>query len=134
MGMLGLRRPASGRSLDGKQVALDDRDSLEMPGDRLSGRKAGHAGANNHGVTSCGICHRLPPGREYVKRDRKRISPHVRQMQLRWADQAYLIFFGAMVNGVTRFGSEPTARGQLNQVANSAQVTLTAMIAGPTNR
>jgi hypothetical protein len=62
------------------------------------------------------------------------MSQHVRPTQLRWVDQAYLIFFAAMVNGVTRFGSEPTARGQLNQVANSAQVTLTAMIAGPTNR
>jgi hypothetical protein len=53
---------------------------------------------------------------------------------LRWVDQAYPIFFGAMVNGITSFGSEPTTRGQLNQVANSAQITLTAMIAGPTNR
>jgi len=33
-----------------------------------------------------------------------------------------------------KFGSEPTTRGQLNQVADSAQITLTAMIAGPTNR
>jgi hypothetical protein len=48
--------------------------------------------------------------------------------------QAYLIFFGTMVNGVTSFGSKPTTRGQFNQVANSAQTTLTAMIAGPTNR
>jgi len=39
-----------------------------------------------------------------------------------------------MVNGITSFGSEPTTRGQLNQVANSAQITLSAMIAGPTNR
>jgi hypothetical protein len=85
-------------------------------------------------MTSCGICHRLPPGSEYVKRDRKRISRHIRPTQLRWVDQAYPIFFGAMVNGITRFGSEHTTRGQLNQVANSAQVALTSMIAGPTNR
>jgi hypothetical protein len=34
-----------------------------------------------------------------------------------------------MVNGVTGFGA--TTRGQLNQVAGSASITLTAMIAGP---
>jgi hypothetical protein len=61
-------------------------------------------------------------------------SAGVRPTQPRWVDQAYLIFFGAMVNGVTSFGSEPTTRGHLDQVANSAQVAPTAMIAGPTNR
>jgi hypothetical protein len=71
---------------------------------------------------------------EYVKRDRKRINRHARPTQLRWVDQAYPIFFGAMVNGITSFGSKPTTRGQLNQVANSAQITLTAMIAGSTDR
>jgi hypothetical protein len=30
-----------------------------MPGDRLSGRKAGHAGTNNDGMTSCRIWHLL---------------------------------------------------------------------------
>jgi len=39
-----------------------------------------------------------------------------------------------MVKGVTRFGSEPTTRGQFDQVANRAHVAPTAMIAGPTNR
>ena len=57
MGMLGLRRAASRRGLGGKHVPLDDRDFPEMPGDRLSGCKAGHAGANNHGMTSCRIWH-----------------------------------------------------------------------------
>jgi len=47
-------------------------------------------------------------------------------------NQAYLIFLGAMVNDVTSFGA--TTRGQLNRVANSAQVAPTAMTAGPTNR
>jgi len=69
MGMLGLRRAASGHGLGGKHVALDDRDFPEMPGDRLSRRKAGHAGANHHGVTSRKICHRLPPGRENVEQN-----------------------------------------------------------------
>ena len=59
MGMLGLRRAAPWRGLGGKHVPLDDRDFPEMPGDRLSGRKAGHAGANNHGMTSCKIWHVL---------------------------------------------------------------------------
>ena len=62
MGMLGLRRAASGRRLGGKHVPLDHRDLREMPGDRLSGRKAGHASANNHGMTSCMIWHVFLPG------------------------------------------------------------------------
>ncbi len=57
MGMLGLRRAASGRSVGGKHVPFDDRDFPEMPRDRLSGRKAGHAGANNHGMASAKIWH-----------------------------------------------------------------------------
>src|SRR5215216_1103111 len=72
MGMLGLRRAASGRGLGGKHVALDDRDFPEMPGDRLSGGKAGHAGANNHGMTSCNIWHVFLLGG-----DLKRINEHV---------------------------------------------------------
>ena len=114
-GMLALRRAASGRGLGGKHVPLDDRDFPEMPGDRLSGRKAGHAGANNHGMTSCKIWHVFLLGW-----DLKRINGHVRPTQLLRVNQAYLIFSGAMVNGVTSLGWEPTTRSQLNQVANSA--------------
>ena len=77
MGMLGLRRAASGRGLGENTSPLDDRDFPEMPGDRLSGRKAGHAGANNHGMTSCKIWHVF-----LLDRDRNRINRHIRPTQL----------------------------------------------------
>jgi hypothetical protein len=59
--MLALRRAAPWRGLGGQHVPLDDRDLREMPGNRLSGGKAGHAGANNHGMTSCKIWHVFLP-------------------------------------------------------------------------
>ena len=74
MGMLALRRAASGRGLGGKHVPLNDRDFPEMPGDRLSGRKAGHAGANNHGMTSCKIWHVFLLGG--IRTDQRTRAPH----------------------------------------------------------
>jgi hypothetical protein len=73
MGMLALRRAAPWRGLGGQHVPLDDRDFPEMPGDRLSGRQPGHAGANNHGMTSCKIWHVF-----LTEGGLKRINEHLR--------------------------------------------------------
>jgi hypothetical protein len=59
--MLALWCPPSGGRLRGQHIPLDDRDFREMPGDRLSGGKAGHAGPDNHGMPSCMIWHVLLP-------------------------------------------------------------------------
>src|SRR6266850_8503949 len=109
MGMLGLRRAASGRGLGGKHVPLDDRDFPEMPRDRLSGRKAGHAGANNHRMTSAKIWH-------VFLLERSMSNKIEGDQRTRTADaaasgiQAYLIFFGAMVNGITSLSSKPITK------------------------
>ena len=57
MGVPGLRRAASGSRLRRKQITLEDRDFPEMLGESLSGRKAGHAGADHDGMSSCNMCH-----------------------------------------------------------------------------
>lgn len=63
MGMLALRRSSSRSRLCRKHVALNDRDFPEMLGDRLRGSEAGHAGTNDHGMTSCRIWHVLLPSK-----------------------------------------------------------------------
>jgi hypothetical protein len=55
--MLALRGPSSRRRFGGKRVPLDDRNLSEMPGERLSRRKTGHAGTDHHRMVSCRIRH-----------------------------------------------------------------------------
>jgi hypothetical protein len=57
VGVLALRGPSSRRRFGGKRVPLDDRNFSEMPGERLSRCKTGHAGTNHHRMISCRIRH-----------------------------------------------------------------------------
>jgi hypothetical protein len=107
--MLALRCPSSRRRFHGKHIPLDHRDFPEMPGDRLSGRKAGHAGADHHGMTSCRIRHVL-----LLTASMSRPALMLR------AAQAYLILPGTMVKGLTSWWDGDRYRPSFKKVCTTA--------------
>jgi hypothetical protein len=100
--MPALRRTDPWRRLHGKHVALDNRDLSEMAGDCLCGRKAGHAGANNHSMISCWIRH---------------VFVLEGSTSNRIGNPTYPIFPGTIVKRVTNFGSGTVTKPPRSQAA-----------------